>query len=125
MKFKMNDLEWEIKYATADEVKAVFNDTNPDSYYYGSTTMSTQEVLINKEASKEKQRETLYHELMHCYIYCYLCDGLEFDEEGICNISAKSHNMIHRIADEFFNQIDLERLEDAPLVDFVVVNAKK
>ena len=98
----MNDLIWTIKYATADEVKSVFNDESKDSYYYGATTMSTQKILINKEVSKEKQRETLYHELMHCYIYCYLCDGLQFDEEGVCNISAKSHNMIHRICEDFF-----------------------
>ncbi len=104
MKFKMNELEFEIKYATADEVKAVFNDKSEESYYYGSTTMSTQEILINKEVSLEKQKETLYHELMHCYIYCYLCDGIQFDEEGICNISAKSHNKIHKIAEDFFKK---------------------
>ena len=94
MKFKMNYLEWTIRYATANEVKAVFNDKNEDSYYYGSTTLSKQEILINNEVSLEKQKETLYHELMHCYIYCYLCDGIQFDEEGICNISAKRYVMI-------------------------------
>lgn len=102
MKFKMNDMEWVIKCASADEVKAVFDDKDKDSYYYGSTTLSKQEILINNEVSLEKQKETLYHELMHCYIYCYLCDGLQFDEEGICNISAKSHNMIHKIAEDYF-----------------------
>lgn len=106
MKFKMNDLEWTIKYATADEVKAVFDDNNPDSYYYGSTTMSKQQILINKEVSKEKQKETLCHELMHCYIFCYLCDELQFDEEAICNISAKSHNMIHKIVEDYFKGAD-------------------
>lgn len=104
MKFKMNDLEWSIKYASADKVKAGFNDKSEESYYYGSTTLSKQEILINKEVSKEKQKETLYHELMHCYIFCYLCDGLQFDEEGICNISAKSHNMIHKITEDFFKK---------------------
>ena len=102
MKFIMNDLEWEIRYASAEEVKAVFNDKNEESYYFGSTTLSRQEILINKEVSLEKQKETLYHELMHCYINCYLCDGMQFDEEGLCNISAKSHNMIHKIAEDFF-----------------------
>ena len=98
----MNDLEWEIKYASAEEVKKGFNDNNPESYYFGSATLSTQTILINKEAFKEKQKEILYHELMHCYIACYLCNGMQFDEEGICNISAKSHNMIHRICEDFF-----------------------
>ena len=104
MKFKKNDLEFTIRYATADEVKPVFNDKNEDSYYYGSTTLSKQEILINNEVSKEKQIETLYHELMHCYIFCYLCDGLQFDEEGLCNISAKSHNIIHNIVERFLKE---------------------
>lgn len=102
MKFRMNDLEFTIEYATAEEVKKVFNDKKEESYYYGSTTLSEQKILINKEVSKEKQKETLYHELMHCYIYCYLCDGLQFDEEGLCDISAKSHNIIHKIVEEYF-----------------------
>ena len=102
MKFKMNDLEFTIRYASANEVKAVFNDKNEDSYYYGVTTLSKQEILINNEISREKQKETLYHELMHCYIFCYLCNGLQFDEEGLCNISAKSHNIINKISDDFF-----------------------
>lgn len=104
MKFKMNELEFTIKNASADEVKKVFNDKNEESYYYGSTTLSKQEILINNEVSIEKQKETLYHELMHCYIYCYLCDGLHFDEEGICNISAKSHNIIHKIVENYFKR---------------------
>ena len=65
MKFKMNNYNWTIKYATADEIKAVFNDKNDDSYYFGLTRLSKQEILINKEATREKQIEALYHELMH------------------------------------------------------------
>lgn len=103
MKFKMNDLEWTIEYATYEKIKKGFNDTNPNSIYFGSTILSEQRVLISKECSLEKQRQTLYHELMHCYIYCYIMDGLSFDEEGICNISAKSHNMIHKIVESFLN----------------------
>jgi len=104
MKFKMNELEWEIVEATQEEVKSNFNDKNPDSIYFGCTQLSSQKILLNKEASKEKQRITLYHELMHCYLYCYICDGFQFDEEAICEISAKSHNMIHKIAEEYFKE---------------------
>lgn len=104
MQFEMNGQKWTIKYATAEEVKTVFNDKNEESYYYGSTTMSKQKILINKEATKEKQIETLYHELMHVYIFCYLCDGLQFDEEGLCNISAKSHDIIHSITKKYFEK---------------------
>lgn len=111
MKFRMNNLEWEIKKVSADEVKSHFKDCNEESYYFGCTTFSKQEVLINGEATLDKQRETLYHELMHCYIYCYICDGLSFDEEGICNISAKSHDMIHKIVEEYFKEVEIEDVE--------------
>lgn len=98
----MNELEWEIKEASADEVKSNFKSASEESIYFGCTQLSTQTILLNKEVSKEKQRQTLYHELMHCYIYCYICDGLNFDEEGICELSAKSHNMIHDIVERYF-----------------------
>ena len=98
----MNELEWEIKEASADEVKSNFPEAKPESIYFGCTQLSTQTILLNNEVSKEKQRQTLYHELMHCYIYCYICDGLNFDEEGICELSAKSHRMIHEITERYF-----------------------
>lgn len=104
MTCKINNLIFTIKNATASEVKKGFNDNNPDSYYFGSTTVSTQTILINEEATIEKQKETLYHELMHCYIIAYLYDGMQFDEEALCNISAKSHDMIHEIVKQYFNK---------------------
>lgn len=106
MKFKMNELEWEIKEVSAEEVKSNFNDDNKDSVYFGCTQLSTQMIFLNNEASLEKKKNTLYHELMHCYLYCYLSDEIGFAnlEEGICDISANSHNMIHRIVEDYFNK---------------------
>ncbi len=103
MNFKMNNYNWTIDYATADEVKKVFNDNNENSYYYGATKLSTQQILINKEVSKEKQKETLYHELMHCYIWSYLSDEINYNEEILCDLSSKSHDMIHDVCKNFFN----------------------
>lgn len=106
MKFEMNGLIWIIKDATADEVKQAFGDTkNDDSYYYGITTLSKQRILINNEITIEKQKQTLYHELMHCYIYSYITDNLgSIDEETFCDISAKSHDIIHKIVEEYFRK---------------------
>lgn len=105
MKFKMNDLEWEIKETSAEEVKSNFNDENKESVYFGCAQLSTQTIFLNNEVSLEKKRQTLYHELMHCYIYCFLGDEIGFAnlEEGICEISSKSHDMIHRIVEEYFS----------------------
>ena len=104
MKFKINDREWIIKEVEQDEFRNIHNDFSGDGCYYGTTFPSIQEIWLYKDITKEMKKKTLYHELMHCYIYCYLCDGLQFDEEGICNISAKSHNMIHKIVKEYFNE---------------------
>lgn len=102
MQFKMNDLIWTIKYATESEVRERIGDKNTESYYYGCATLSMQEILINKDVSVERQRKTLYHELMHAYIASYMFEGLSFDEEALCDVSAKSHDMINRIASAFF-----------------------
>ena len=106
MKFQMNNYNWLIKLASSDEVKEAFNNKDEDSYYYGVTTFSKQEILINKNATEEKQKETLYHELMHAYLYCYIGDNLtKFNEEDLCCISAKSHRIIHKIAKDFFQKL--------------------
>ena len=105
MRFIMNNLKWEIKEATAEEVKKTFNDNNENSYYCGSITHSSQIILINKETTIERQKETLYHELMHCYLYCYITNNIDnLDEETFCDISAKSHDIIHKIVEDYFNK---------------------
>jgi hypothetical protein len=39
---------------------------------------------------------------MHCYIGCYLYEFKSFDEENVCNISANSHDIIHKIVEDYF-----------------------
>lgn len=105
MIFEMNNLKWTIKKATAEEIKKDFNDDSKESYYFGSITKSTQTISINKEVSIEKQKQALYHELMHCYLYCYIAEDIgNIDEETFCNISAKSHDIIHEIVERYFKR---------------------
>ena len=77
-------------------------------YSWRNTNMTGKEFLslsaVEVRDWIEKQKETLYHELMHCYIIAYLYDGMQFDEEALCNISAKSHDMIHEIVKQYFNK---------------------
>lgn len=108
MKFKINDREWIIKEVSQEEFwrdegleEKIGTPEYNTTYHFGRCLYKTQEIWIWKDISKEQKRKTLYHELMHCYIYCYLCDGIQFDEEGLCNISAKSHDMIHKIVEKF------------------------
>ena len=43
------------------------------------------------------------HELMHCYIDCYVSfQAVVYNEEILCHISANSHDIIHKIVEDYF-----------------------
>lgn len=104
-KFKMNSHEWEILEVNADDLLDVYKRTEPEAYYcFGLTVFNEQKIYINKSSHKDKKVKTLYHELLHTYIYEFCSRDIEFDnEEIICDISANSHDMIHKIVVDYFN----------------------
>lgn len=102
MKFKMNNVEYTIKEVSQDYLQNEKVEEN-DGYYYGKTYFMTQEVCIDKDLSKEKKRKTLIHELTHVYIREYLTSrDIEQDEEVLCDICANSHDIIHKIVEDYF-----------------------
>ena len=103
MKFKMNDREWIIKEVEQNELCSAHNDFSGDGCYYGTTFPDIQEIWLYKDIKKETKEKTLYHELMHCYIEEYVSLELEdYKEETMCNISANSHDIIHKIVEDYF-----------------------
>lgn len=104
MKFTMNNVEFTIKEVEQEEMKKWLCDEQ-DGYYYGQTHFMTQEVWIDKVLSKEKKKKTLIHELTHCYIREYLTSrDISPDEEVLCDISANSHDIIHKIVEDYFRK---------------------
>lgn len=104
MKFTMNNVEFTIKEVEQEEMKKWLCDEQ-DGYYYGQTHFMTQEVWIDKILSKEKKKKTLIHELTHCYIREYLTSrDINPDEEVLCDISANSHDIIHKIVEDYFRK---------------------
>ena len=102
MKFKMNNVEYIIKEVEQKEFWDYQVDEQ-DGYYYGQSHFQTQEVWIDKDLSIEKKRKTLYHELTHVYIREYLTSrDISPDEEVLCDISANSHDIIHKIVEDYF-----------------------
>ena len=103
MKFKMNDRYWIIKEVGQEEFWKDEEKTK-DGYYFGRTCFDIQEIWLDKDISIEQKRKTLYHELTHCYRGMYIgfnsLDGQ--DEEIWCDIVENSHDMIHRIVEEYF-----------------------
>lgn len=102
MKFKMNNVEYTIKEVSQQEFWDYQVDEQ-DGYYYGQSHFQTQEVWIDKDLPIEKKRKTLYHELTHVYIREYLTSrDINPNEEVLCDISANSHDIIHKIVENYF-----------------------
>ena len=110
MKFKMNNREWEIRELSQEEIRQHIEDYKYDGKpikvgkYFGQTYFDEQIIYIDKDLHIEQKKQTLLHELMHCYIGCYLYEFKSFDEENVCNISANSHNIIHKIVEDYFKE---------------------
>lgn len=103
MKFKMNNRTWEIKEVDAKWILDLLNEESPGSTYcFGATKYNLQTIFLNKEMPNETKKQTLYHELMHCYIWNYLSNQFEYNEEQLCDISANSHDIIHKIVEDYF-----------------------
>lgn len=110
MKFKMNERNWEIK-----EVSKQFLDekyaTVEDGEMFGITDYQEQIIYLWEELHEEQKRQTLIHELVHCYIGCYMSfEDMEWHQDVICNMVANSHDIIHRIVEDYI------RFKTKPLI---------
>lgn len=108
MKFKMNDRNWTIEEKEQQEIKDIMiqhGDKIDSGRYFGITYMDDNSIYLDKDICQEQKNRTLKHELMHCYIACYISNGIEsYDEEMLCNISANSHDIIHKIVEDYFKE---------------------
>lgn len=108
MKFRINGRTWEIIEISQEEIRQHIIDYKydgppSDGRYYGQTYFDEQKIYLDKGLNKEQKRQTLLHELMHCYIATYIAlDIKEITEEILCDISANSHDIIHKIAEDYF-----------------------
>lgn len=110
MKFKINDREWTIKEVSQEEFwkdegeeDKIGTPEYNTTYHFGRCIYKKQEIWLWKDISKEQKKKTLYHELMHCYRGSYIgffdLDGQT--EDFWCDISANSHDIIHKIVEEY------------------------
>lgn len=108
MKFKMNDREWEIIELSQEEIREKIREYKYDGEpkegrYFGLTYLDNSKIYIDKDLCLDQKKQTLKHELMHCYIGCYLFNAeKEYTEEDLCNISSNSHDIIHKIVEDYF-----------------------
>lgn len=108
MKFEMNNREWEVIELSQEEIREKFREYKYDGEpkegrYFGLTYLDNSKIYIDKDLCLDQKKQTLKHELMHCYIGCYLFNSeKEYTEEDLCNISSNSHDIIHKIVEDYF-----------------------
>ena len=98
----MNDVEYTIMEVQQSDFWEHKVDEQ-DGYYYGQSHFMTQEVWLDENLPIEKKRKTLIHELTHVYIREFLTSrDINPDEEVLCDINANSHDIIHKIVEDYF-----------------------
>jgi len=103
MKFEMNGRTFEIKKVSENELWGdVGEHQKRNENYFGRFRPYSQEIWLSNELSDEQLKYTLMHELMHCYLWSYNCSFESLNEEDLCNLSANSHDIIHKIVENYF-----------------------
>ena len=105
MKFKMKDEEWTIQESSQENLYKEFGEEfkNDGSYLNGITCPIKKTILLYKDLDNIQKKKTLYHELMHCYMFTYISfNNIEFSIDDFCDISANSHDIIHKIVEDYF-----------------------
>src|SRR5574344_1488799 len=107
MKFKMNGRNWKIREVEQKEYREDDGKKQPsdDGEFFGRTLFKKQEIWLDKNLKNEQKKQTLYHELLHCYKGMYITfTDISFNEELLCDISANSHDIIHKIVNDYFKK---------------------
>lgn len=113
MKVKINNLNWEIKEGTQEEIKTIMkekadkgidDDPSESGRYFGSTFLDDQIIILDKDLPQDRKRRTLLHELTHAYIGCYITHlaDTKYGEELVCDIVSNSYDIITEILNKYF-----------------------
>ena len=104
MKFLVNDAEYEIiEVGQEDFFKTEEEKKDSNFFLWGQSKFDNFKILLYKDLPVGQKRHTLYHELMHIYIKSYFTsENLQnINEEILCDISANSHDIIHKIVEDY------------------------
>jgi Zn-dependent peptidase ImmA (M78 family) len=114
--FDINGCSWYIEELSQEEIKeemekrykrGIEGEPSRDGRYFGTTYHDSEVIFLDKELPEDRKRKTLLHELTHCYIGSYITHmEKNYCEEDICDIVANSHDMIHKILEDYFNVDD-------------------
>lgn len=108
MKFKINNMTWEIVMKTKEELLEKYeSEREQKAYYvYGYTAYPSHEIWINQDMCFEQQIRTLKHELTHCFIWSYGMYNVEnYNEEFICDLVSASNDFINEVVEKYIKQM--------------------
>ena len=110
MKFKMNDREWQIIETNQSKMCEIEQTKEETGYkYFGICCYGEQTIYLWEELKQEQKRATLMHELLHCYIGVYCSFGnVTWNTDLVCDICSNSHDIIHKIVEDYFKINELE-----------------
>lgn len=105
MEFEMNGHKWQIIEENKQSIKQRYESATKEETIevFGMTDFCQQKIYINQDMHYDIKRHTLMHELLHCYIseYCSI-EQNDYSEEIMCDLSANSHDIIHKIVEDYF-----------------------
>ena len=115
---KMNDIEYQIIEMSQKDYKEFRKKEDEDTgceitdttqgVWYGASHHYQNTIVIDKDLKKDRKRRVLIHELTHCYISEYIThQEQQYTEEDVADISANSHDIIHKIVEDYFNKTEL------------------
>lgn len=108
MKFKCNNMTYEIKEASQKELNEKYKKDFPtfeDIICFGYTRYTEHIIVINSELNVEEKIRTLRHELTHCWLHNYGHTYSQYDDEDVCEIVASIYDFISDITHQYINSM--------------------
>ena len=116
MKFEINNITWEIIEQDQEVIKSSLNERRASDdekvkaktpRYYGVTHIDDLQIILDKDLPEQRKRRTLLHELAHCYIASFIThEEKNYDEEMVADIVSNSHEIIGKIANDYFKKLE-------------------
>ena len=115
MKIMINNIEYQIKEMSQKDYKEFRKKEDEDAgseitdttkgIWYGASHHYQNIIFLDASLNKDRKRKVLIHELTHCYISEYIThQEQQYTEEDVADISANSHDIIHKIVEDYFNE---------------------
>ncbi len=110
MKFKINNIEWEIKETDVETMNNeskkydVNNEQKKKKYYFGLCVYPTATIYINNIMNEGQKRRILMHELTHCWIFNNTYFKDKYDEEDLCETISMASDWVNEIVNKYFEK---------------------